>query len=683
MISLSWWKRLASVFTKAKIRRAGERRARLAVDALEDRALPSATIVVQSLGDSAVLFGLTPPSATQHNWTAPNLRSAIANAAQTGDLTDTIVVPSGTINLNFGVLGIKTGLVLNIQTASGTTTIDAALKSRVLIVDQGATVTAQSLIFSHGFSTKSGGAILNDGILTLQHSRVVNSQVVGAKQYYDVWGGGIDNEYSLTIDDCTIADNWVLGAALTLSTGMGQSVHGGGLYNNGILTVSHCTFSGNALGGGSNESPTSTFVQGGNAYGGAIAFPGNSVGAVSIHDSTFSNNQVAGGQIRIAATQGFGGYGLGGAIYQEPNNLQDLMIVNCTIAFNSAIGGSAQTFDLASLAGGAQGGGLWLGARAHLIHDTIADNRAGGAFSNGGVQPVQGGGVFSMTVGSAGGPIIWNTLIARNTVQPDPNVFLNSLGYTGIFPDDVAGKFASKGHNLIGDADGATGFSTLLGDQSGKSVTPLDSGLATVLANNGGPTQTLALKPTSLAIDHGDNAAGITTDQRGVKRPQGKTVDLGAFELDQPPSVTPILAQGKSSLNNKLPPQQRVLRGPKQLLTATGLSESQLATILHVEKIDWSKQMILMISQGYGVHGPSYPTVNITGLTVKNNTLTVHWDLTTPLPGTMVPFWVTKSNPATFVLVNRFDGAVRFDASIGVLISEWLRLLPLHRVLGR
>src|SRR5206468_635034 len=137
------------------------------------------------------------------NWTAPNLRSAIANAAQTGDLTDTIVVPSGTINLSFGALEVKPLLVLTIQTASATTTIDAALKSRVLVVDHDAVVTAKALIFNHGFSTKCGGAILNDGWLVLQQCRVVNSQVVGAKQYFDVWGGGIDNENSLSLDDCT------------------------------------------------------------------------------------------------------------------------------------------------------------------------------------------------------------------------------------------------------------------------------------------------------------------------------------------------------------------------------------------------------------------------------------------------------------------------------------------------
>ncbi len=60
------------------------------------------------------------------------------------------------------------------------------------------------------------------------------------------------------------------------------------------------------------------------------------------------------------------------------------------------------------------------------------------------------------------------------------------------------------------------------------------------LANNGGPTQTLALPPGSPAVD-GVPATGAScfpTDQRGVTRPQGPNCDVGAFELQVAP--TPV-----------------------------------------------------------------------------------------------------------------------------------------------
>jgi hypothetical protein len=51
------------------------------------------------------------------------------------------------------------------------------------------------------------------------------------------------------------------------------------------------------------------------------------------------------------------------------------------------------------------------------------------------------------------------------------------------------------------------------------------------LAANGGPTETLALQPASPAIDAGNNAASLATDQRGQTRVIGLRADIGAYEL--------------------------------------------------------------------------------------------------------------------------------------------------------
>jgi hypothetical protein len=56
------------------------------------------------------------------------------------------------------------------------------------------------------------------------------------------------------------------------------------------------------------------------------------------------------------------------------------------------------------------------------------------------------------------------------------------------------------------------------------------------LANNGGPTETMALHRMSVAIDAGSAAACPLTDQRGIARPQDgnrdgiAACDIGAFE---------------------------------------------------------------------------------------------------------------------------------------------------------
>jgi hypothetical protein len=50
------------------------------------------------------------------------------------------------------------------------------------------------------------------------------------------------------------------------------------------------------------------------------------------------------------------------------------------------------------------------------------------------------------------------------------------------------------------------------------------------LADNGGPTLTMALLPGSPAIDAGNTSLAPATDQRGFPRPAGLAADIGAFE---------------------------------------------------------------------------------------------------------------------------------------------------------
>jgi hypothetical protein len=63
------------------------------------------------------------------------------------------------------------------------------------------------------------------------------------------------------------------------------------------------------------------------------------------------------------------------------------------------------------------------------------------------------------------------------------------------------------------------------------------------LADNGGPTKTMALLPGSPPIDAGVAAPDVTTVQRGIPRPQGRAPDIGAFEVQMqglPPTVTDL-----------------------------------------------------------------------------------------------------------------------------------------------
>lgn len=121
-----------------------------------------------------------------------------------------------------------------------------------------------------------------------------------------------------------------------------------------------------------------------------------------------------------------------------------------------------------------------------------------------------------------------NTIIAGNTAA-------NGLGDPAGAPTpgpNVDGTVISNGHNLLGVATDAGGF----GGSGDK--TNANPALA-ALANNGGPTRTMALLAGSAAVDAGV-AASATLDQRGEPRtfddpgvanaPTSDGTDIGAFE---------------------------------------------------------------------------------------------------------------------------------------------------------
>lgn len=132
---------------------------------------------------------------------------------------------------------------------------------------------------------------------------------------------------------------------------------------------------------------------------------------------------------------------------------------------------------------------------------------------------VSGNGVIFSLHGSGGGGIyvsggtlnLNNTIVAGNTTSLGPN------------PSDISGTVVSQGHNLVGNTGGVSG---LVGSDL-QNVNPL---LAGSLADNGGPTKTLALLAGSPAIDAANDSSCVASDQRGVARPQGPHCDIGAYE---------------------------------------------------------------------------------------------------------------------------------------------------------
>lgn len=105
---------------------------------------------------------------------------------------------------------------------------------------------------------------------------------------------------------------------------------------------------------------------------------------------------------------------------------------------------------------------------------------------------------------------------------------------------------ADAGFNTVAFQPGSVNNVFGLGGSGGLS-TPANGNISTntpgigVLANNGGPTPTIALLTGSPAINRASALAGVATDQRGTARPQGTSADSGAYE--RVPTVAVLTAQ--------------------------------------------------------------------------------------------------------------------------------------------
>jgi uncharacterized repeat protein (TIGR03803 family) len=425
-----------------------------------------------------------------------------------------------------------------------------------------------------------GGGIFNQGSLVLANCVFTNNQAVGGYVFMGYGGSGqggaIFNQGTNIMDNCVFSGNSTLGGNggspnYGFSAGGGGAGEGGAIYNAGSLTISRSSFTNNAAAGWSGAaaqpmpngmSGELTGGAGGAASGGAIY---NS-GSLLLQSSTVAENTTRGGAGGMGGTGGSSYYpmysgnegdsggtgGGGGAAAGAIFNSGAANLLNTTVALNHAGGGSGGTGgvggpttvrlqDWAGGGGGAGGsGGSGLGGicdtsgNLQMTNCTVASNLgvpgAGGSGGTGGLGtapnfPLGPAGSVGASGTAVGGVKtvacdLANTLLANN--QP--------LNWSGTVMD--------AGHNLSSDASCA--FS------GGGSMNNTDPRLGP-LADNGGPTLTMALLPGSPAIDSGSVAGGPATDQRGVARPQGPAADIGAFEYQYIPLFARATTQGTTN----------------------------------------------------------------------------------------------------------------------------------------
>jgi hypothetical protein len=456
----------------------------------------------------AMVIGLRADTITVTNTNdsgAGSLRQALADANDGDTITFAV---SGTIGLTSGELLVDKSITMS-GPGVDNLAVDSNAKSRVFYIASGKTVSLSGLTIRNG---NASGDVPD--------------------------GGGIYNEHAtLALSNCTISDNSAFrngggilsgGATLTLNscviTGNITGNEGGGIYNDAevdsaALQISDSTINDNSasFGGGISNEPgplakgtamltVSNSTLGGNSgdYGGAIFTNGDFGHATA----TVSNCTINGNSVQMR----------GGGIYcvvtDVPVHQKDrpdrkvrpvtrhstgtllLTIVNSTISDNVA---------------GLTGGAIYDHALVSIANSTFSGNSAGSGgciYNDGGVPPLAV--EISNTVFNAG--------------ASGGNIFNNG------------GTITSLGYNLSSDEGG--GFLTGPGDQINTDP------LLGPLQDNGGPTFTHALLPSSPAIDAGDPSFTPPPfyDQRGpgFDRVVNGRIDIGSFEVQGPtPTPTP------------------------------------------------------------------------------------------------------------------------------------------------
>lgn len=490
-----------------------------------------------------------------------SLRAAVAQDDDGSSIVFAPNITSGTIVLTSGPIGITSNLNI-IGPGANLLTIDANGHGGIFTISPRVAVSLSGLTLANGVASQGGG-IFNYGNLTISNATFLNDAAVGDSSN-PAAGGALYNSTgaSATITRTTFAHDTATGGNGPAGTLAGA--YGGAIFNasGGTLSTTNDTFdSDSAQAGsvavsrygadgyvlynlfnssGSFVSPPSyaaTSVSGASYYNWSLAtsdpralinpnVPTSRIASVAYSSGSFTidvkltNGQAHRVSLYLLDYDGnntryeridvidptttatldshfvsafsagqYLSWVVSGHVYFKVTNLGPTNALVAGIFFDPAPAGTQGP--LSYLGTDLTSEGNWVGTPG---------TAAGGAIENQGTATISsstfsGGTIATFPTSGAVGAGIDNAAKASLTLFND--LFTNSVGGSDI---SNAGSLYG-GHVLAGTTSGVPA-SFLLPNASGVA--------ARALANNGGPTPTIALQPTSSAIEAGDNAAGVS-----------------------------------------------------------------------------------------------------------------------------------------------------------------------------
>jgi predicted outer membrane repeat protein len=397
-------------------------------------------------------------------------------------------------------------------------TINGNSHGPLLSISPGTTARVSDVALTEGWA-ESGGAIYNGGALTVEDSDLSGNVAESS-------GGGIQSDGDLTLVDSTVNGNTAdSGGAVALTAeaitatliirnstffNNTATANGGGLYVhstqggaaevtiNGLVVQANKSTNGTA--GADLVAATGSFLEADFRASNLIGNVGYHGGLALIADGTAEVNVIASAVVdNFSSAQGGNSQPAGGGIYARSNTggTATLTVFNSTLSGNST---------------GRAGGGLLVAANGgaagvNVVYSTLAENTA-----------AAGGGSLHTTTANGG---VASVRLAATLISNGPGAGPNCAR--------LSGAIISTGFNLGSDG------TCFLNQDSDLPATP--AGLRPLEPTATGNTLVHPLNFSSPARDrlpHGALGCGmaITTDQRGVARPQpaGGRCDIGAYE---------------------------------------------------------------------------------------------------------------------------------------------------------
>ncbi|MBI1288402.1 MAG: T9SS type A sorting domain-containing protein [Flavobacteriales bacterium] len=332
---------------------------------------------------------------------------------------------------------------------------------------------------------------------------------------------------------------------------------GGAFLNSGMLELNYCRLYNNTAD-----------IQSLNQGGGAI-FNNTNATLTLNHCELFNNGAMPAGPI---------GDGFAGAVY---NRGAEMNVNYCSFYDNMVSTGQQSAY----------GGAIYSTATLNIRSSTFSGNECIGG---------NGGAIFS---GSGSTLNISNSTLSDNESQGSGDNIWNA-GSLSLYNTIVANAVANIHTDNIGTA--VSLGNNILENSSGSNITLLTSDLTVdpmldTLAYNGHSfTKTRALKCSSPAIDAGNSVNAPVEDQAGKVRVVGSSIDIGAYELQDPPTIV------QNGLTLSIPEQGyfQWYNGPTAISGATDSSYTVTSNgSYHVDFLDvsgcpLSSNMVSIITVG-------------------------------------------------------------------------------------